>query len=384
MVEVFECHKSGSPYKEFAFLLGLNYFAILKEKQNMRRFLVGGRVLKTALAVTLSIVIAQQLGMERVTLAAIVALLTVQRTFYHSLLQSMAKLGSVLLGGVLGTAFSFMFGVSPLGYGLVTLAAIYICLKLHWQDNIILTTVTGITVIFSATDVPPLTFSFEQILTALLGAVCALAINYLFTPNHRRDVLGKLANAEEGLRRAIDFITLEMLEPGYEDTEFKEEIDKLDKLIEEGLEEAKLLREEQRYIINRETDSDRYRQAFHIYKSQLNRLEEMHKLARRMPVRVPQAAPLVRLFRIVQKMQKRRVEGKNNHYQSVDRLMEKLEKSFAVMDLPKSRDEFISRASLFHLFQEIQRYYRRMQNLPASIIPIQPQKQQRIPLKKLF
>ncbi len=350
----------------------------------MRRFLVGGRVLKTALAVTLSIVIAQQLGMERVTLAAIVALLTVQRTFYHSLLQSMAKLGSVLLGGVLGTAFSFMFGVSPLGYGLVTLAAIYICLKLHWQDHIILTTVTGITVIFSATDVPPLTFSFEQILTALLGAVCALIINYLFTPNHRKDVLGKLTNAEEGLRRAIDFIMLEMLEPGYEDTEFKEEIDKLDKLIEEGLEEAKLLREEQRYIINRETDSDRYRQAFHIYKSQLNRLEEMHKLARRMPVRVPQAAPLVRLFRIVQKMQKRRVEGKSNHYQNVDRLMEKLEKSFAVMDLPKSRDEFISRASLFHLFQEIQRYYRRMQNLPVSIISIQPQRQHRIPLKKLF
>ncbi len=97
----------------------------------MNRYIVGGRVVKTALAVTLAITIAQQLGLERVTLAAIVALLTVQKTFYHSLLQSMAKLGSVLLGGVLGTAFSFMFGVSPLGYGLVTLAAIYICLQLR-------------------------------------------------------------------------------------------------------------------------------------------------------------------------------------------------------------------------------------------------------------
>ncbi len=81
----------------------------------MNRFLVGGRVLKTALAVTLSIIIAQQLGLERVTLAAIVALLAVQRTFYHSLQQSMAKLGSVLIGGVLGATFSFVFGVSPLG-----------------------------------------------------------------------------------------------------------------------------------------------------------------------------------------------------------------------------------------------------------------------------
>ncbi len=120
----------------------------------MNRFLVGGRVIKTALAVTIAIIIAQQLGLERVTLAAIVALLTVQRTFFHSLQQSLAKLGSVLLGGGLGATFSYVFGVSPLGYGLVTLAAIYICLQLHWQDHIILTAVTAITVIFSGSNLP--------------------------------------------------------------------------------------------------------------------------------------------------------------------------------------------------------------------------------------
>ncbi len=333
----------------------------------MNRFLVGGRVIKTALAVTIAIIIAQQLGLERVTLAAIVALLTVQRTFFHSLQQSLAKLGSVLLGGVLGATFSYVFGVSPLGYGLVTLAAIYICLQLHWQDHIILTAVTAITVIFSGSNLP-WTFSLEQIFTAMLGAVCALAVNYLFTPNHRKDVLAKLTLAEKGLRRAIDFIMQEMQNPGCDDTSFKEEIDKLDGIIESGLEEAKLLREEQRFIINRETDSDRYRMTFHIYKSQLKRLEEMHRLAKRMPIRVPQAAPLVKLFRVVQKMQQRRSHGEKIHTRKVDLLMEKLEQSFAEMDLPKSREEFISRASLFHLFHEIQRYYNRMKNMPAAVI----------------
>ncbi|MEW5785948.1 MAG: aromatic acid exporter family protein, partial [Bacillota bacterium] len=65
----------------------------------MNRFHVGGRVFKTALAVTLAIFLAQQFGLERVTLAAIIALLTVQRTFFHSLVQSLVKLGSVLIGG---------------------------------------------------------------------------------------------------------------------------------------------------------------------------------------------------------------------------------------------------------------------------------------------
>ncbi|HED24878.1 MAG TPA: aromatic acid exporter family protein [Firmicutes bacterium] len=332
----------------------------------MNHFPVGGRILKTAAAVTLAIFIAQQFNMERVPLAAIVALITVQKTFYHSLQKSMAKLGSVVLGGVLGTVFSYFFGISPLGYGLATLAAIYICLQLHWQENIVITTVTAILIILSGTDAP-LMYSLQQILTGLIGAACALLINYLFTPNHRKEVIRKLQEVEIEMRQAIDFIIMEMLKPGCEDESFKSIIDKLDHNIEEGMETAKLLREEQRFIINRETDSDLFRRAFHVYHSQLSRLEEMHRLARRMPIKVPQAKPLARLFRIVQKMQYRHLSGRGSHYQVIEDLMDRLEESFAVMDLPKTREEFVSRASLFHLFQEIKRYYRRLQRIPAGL-----------------
>lgn len=333
----------------------------------MKRFLVGGRVLKTTLAVIIAIYIAQQIGLEHVTLAAIVALLTVQKTFYHSLVESLAKLGSVLIGAGIGTAYSYIFGISPLGYGLVTLTAIYICLQLRWQDHIILTTATGVTVLFSGYDVP-LAFSLEQILTVLLGAASALVVNYLFTPNHKMEVVQSLKKAEEGLRHAIDFIIKEMLEPGCDDSAFKEEIAMLKKEIETGLEIAKLFREEQRFIVNRETPSDRYRQIFHIFNSQLVRLEEMHKLAQRMPKKVPQAVPLIKLFRIVKYLQYRRMIGKSSHYRIVDSLMDNLEQSFASMELPQSREEFISRASLFHLFQEIRHYCRQTQMLPSAMM----------------
>ncbi len=334
----------------------------------LKKYMVGGRVLKTALAVTLAIFLTDLLGMDRVTLAAIVALLTVQRTFYHSLLQSAAKLGSVLLGGVVGTAFSYIIGPTPLGYGLVTLVAIYACLRLHWQDHIVLTAVTAITVVFSGSDVP-YTFSLEQIATAMLGAISALGINFLFTPNHRKDVLEKLEQADERIRKLLDFIMLEMLEPGCDDRGFKQEAKELESFIEEGFEAAKLLREEQKFVINRETDSDIYRQTFRIYSSQLSRLVEMHQLARRMPIKVPHAAPLVQLFRVVQKTQERRVKGRSDHFRQVDRLMEKMENSFAYLDLPQSREEFVSRASLFHLFQEIKRYYNRLQKIPYAVLP---------------
>jgi len=338
-------------------------------KLPVSRFPVGGRVLKTALAVTLAIFIAQQLGLERINLAAIVALITVQKTFYHSLLQSMAKIGSVLIGGVLGTSFSYIFGLSPLGYGLVTIAAIYICLQLKWQEHIVLTAITAITVIFSSNgDSVPLLFSLQQIFTALIGALSALLFNYLFTPNHKQEATGKLLQAEEGLRRAIDFIMLEMLEPGCSEKPFKEEVENLDQIIEEGLGLSKLLQGEQRFIINRDTDSDRYYKTFLIFKSQLSRLEEMHNLARRIPVRVPQSAPLVQMFRIVQRMQFRALSGKRNHHELVDRLLDKMEDSFSKTEPPQSSQEFISQASLFHLFREIKRYYRRMQEAPAEAV----------------
>lgn len=334
----------------------------------MNHYLVGGRVLKTVLAVTLAIYIAQYFELPRTILAALVALITVQKTFYHSLIQSLSKIGGVLLGGVLGTAFSYFFGVTPLGYGLVTLAAIYICLQLRWQEHIVLTTITAITIIFSGNDVPLLSYSVGQIITALIGAVCALTINYLFTPNHKKEVLSMIQQTEEGLSQAVDFIMREMTEPGCDDTAFKQLVQNLNDQIKSGLETSKLFQEEQRFILNRETDSDRYYQTFQIHKSQLKRLEEMHNLARRIPTRVPQATPLVKFFRIVQMMQHRRIAGQKTHYKLVDRLLEKMEQSFEDMELPKSREEFISRASLFHLLQEIKRYYNRMQQIPSAVL----------------
>ncbi len=335
---------------------------------NIRNFPVGGRALKTALAVTLAIFITQQLDFDRINLAAIVALLTVQKTFYHSILQSLAKLGSVLIGGIVGTAFSFIFGLSPLGYGLATIAAIYICINLQWQEHIVLTAITAITVLFSSNyDSAPLLFSIQQIFTALIGALSGLFFNFLFTPNHKKEVVQKLLEAEEGLRKIIDFIMLEMLEPGCNDELLKEEAARLSKTIGEGLETSKLLQGEQRFIINRETDSERYYKIFLIFKSQLSRLEEMHNLARRIPVRVPQAGPIVQLFRIVQKQQHRALTGKNCHLEAVERLLEKLEDSFSDNKPPGTSEEFISQASLFHLFKEIKRYYRRMKETYVHI-----------------
>ncbi len=64
----------------------------------MKWFRLGARLLKTTLAVILAVFIAQQVSLDgTIGLAAFVALVTVQRSFPHSLSQSVVTLGSVFL-----------------------------------------------------------------------------------------------------------------------------------------------------------------------------------------------------------------------------------------------------------------------------------------------
>lgn len=332
----------------------------------MKRFYIGGRILKSTLAVTMAIFFAQQVGLEeRVTLAALVALLTVQRTFYHSLVQSLATLSAVLIGGLLGTALGHLFGITPLAYGVAALVSILLCTKLRWYDKTILTTLTAIGTIFSGA-VSLGMHSLLQILTALMGGVFALVINYLFNPNYREELVKRVLQIESDLGRLIDFIIKELQDLGCSDDEFKEQVSCLKKNIEESIEIAGLIRSEPRFI-SRKGPPDRFYQALQVFNLQLYRLEEMHRLARLMPVEMPQAARLVRLFSIVKKIQYNKLRGKKTRYARVEYAMDNLDKMFTVMEMPCSREEFVSRASLFHMLEELRRYYERTLKLPDII-----------------
>ncbi len=332
----------------------------------MKRFYIGGRILKSTLAVTLAIFFAQQVGLgDRVSLAALVALLTVQRTFYHSLMQSLTTLGAVLIGGVLGTSLGYLFGVTPVAYGVAVLIGILLCTKLRWFDQTILTTLTAIGTIFSGAASLGV-HALLQITTALMGGVFALVINYVFNPNYREELVRRVLQIEEDLSRLVDFIIKELQDLGCSDEEFKKQVSCLKKKIEEGLEIAGLIRGEPRFI-SRKAPSGHYYQALQIFSTQLYRLEEMHMLARTMLVEMPQAARLVRLLRIVQKIQHKKLRGKKTRYARVEYAMDNLEKLFTVLEMPCSREEFVSRASLFHMLEELRRYYQRTLKLPDIV-----------------
>lgn len=327
---------------------------------------LGGRIIKTGVAVALAVFLAQYLGLERYTLAAVVALLTVQRSFYNSLLQSAGKVGSVLLGSLLGAGVGLLLGPIALSFGLVTVLIIMICLKLNWQEHIAITTVTAVHLIsFPGPAFPH--YALEQVLLALLGAFCGLGINALFSPDHQSEVRNLLLYADQELGKELELLADEVLHPAHCNwEEVMSRYESLREKINEGLQISKLLQEEQRFQPG-ETEADRYRQAFRIFELQLDRIIEMHRLVRRMKLEVPQAAPLAKLVYVLRRVQRAALRGRKVPVALLDRAIENLEKSYEEMELPQRRAEFISRASLFHLFGELKAYYRKIKKVPPAL-----------------
>ena len=338
----------------------------------MKRFHVGARILKTTLAVIIAILIAQQVGLEgTVGLAALVALVTVQKSFQLSLVQSAAALGSVLLGGLLGMTFGYLFGVTPLAYGLVTLAGISLSCHFKMPQQSVLTTMMGIGTIFSGAGNLGV-YALLQVLTATTGGASALGINYLFNPNYHRELNLKLQQVEEETRETVDFVTTALQERGGRSKEFRDQIYRAKKSIQEAWDVIWLLGEDQRrtFATNRRKDFSRQYQTLEILNNQLYRLEVMHRMAQRLPVEIPQAKRLIKLLRIIQRIQYNAIRGKKKEYARVDYAMENLDRLFTSLELPCPRNEFVTRASLFHMLEEVKNYYRDTLKLPVTAVDL--------------
>ncbi len=317
------------------------------------------------MAVTIAVFIAHNLGYEEVTSAAIVALFTVQRTFYHSLLQSLGKVGSVLLGGMLGTVLAVILGGHALTFGLVTLLVIVLSLNLKLHSHIPIALVTAVLMIAPQADTFQTTIIFEQVLLALIGAVSALGINYFFSPNHKQKLKCKVEGIDKDVRSLLNELAHYVQHPPETiDSSFIDRLEQMRTEINRGIEMSKLFQDEQKFQSTDNTLADIYRLQFRSFEYFIDCIEEIYHLTVRMTIEVPQSEQIAKLFRILEKMQKNALQNRRAPYRLVETAIGNLEKQYDEMELPRTRDEFKSRASLFHVLQELKRYYKRIKKLP--------------------
>lgn len=326
---------------------------------------LGGRVIKTVVAVALSVFIAQQLGLERVTFAGIIAIISVQRSLYSSITQAYKKIGSVILGSLVGGIFAYSFGQNPLAVAAATFVVIQVSLKLHLEDNIVLMTITALNLmLFSTGDFLP--YAGNQLALALIGAISGLSLNLLYSPYHKKEVEELVFLADRELRELLAIVLQNMMGAEKYDTEsFAGRLALIRENIEEGRRLAKLLQEEQRYRFVEDTPSERYRKAFIIFATLADRIDDLDNLARKIECCVPQVFPIIKAGRIIARMQERTLKGNPYPYKLYERSMIKKEKEFVEGPLPASQVEFINQAALLHILSELKKYYRYVRKLPS-------------------
>ena len=339
-------------------------FIECKEMVVIRRFNVGLRVIKTAIVVTMSVFLIKQLGLEEsVGLAVLASLITVQRTFYYSIFQSMTVLVGVFLGGFLGVIIGYLIGDNIISYALLVLIGIPLCCRFKMYDRIVLTVIVGVGVILSGESNIGI-HALVQIIAAMLGGSLGLVVNYMFNVDYYEYIDRKLKEVEECIGSVLDLIIREVEGKEVRWAEFKNYMEEVKRNKDEVLEVIIMLEEDGRY--GGRGKKERLDNNYEVLKnleSLINRLELMFRMAVRLPKDEERVNRLIKLIRIMKRMQKRAFKGNKRIFVWVDRIIKNRDKFLEGLEMPNDKKDFLNRASLYYFLEEVKYYYEDVMNI---------------------
>lgn len=158
-------------------------------------FNIGPRMLKTGIAVTLTLVITSFFEMKLELVAAIAAVLAMQ----PSIMRSLTYLKEVVIGNSVAVIFSiigiFLLGDHPLSVGAVVIISIAINVRLGLNKTVSLTVLTIITIMLQSDgiDIP---FIINRISLVVIGVISAFIVNALvFPPDHQKLLFKRIEDA---------------------------------------------------------------------------------------------------------------------------------------------------------------------------------------------
>lgn len=197
-------------------------------------------MIKTGIAVTLTLVITSFFEMKLELVAAIAAVLAMQ----PSIMRSLTYLKEVVIGNSVAVIFSilgiFLLGDHPLSVGAVVIISIAINVRLGLNKTVSLTVLTIITIMLQSDgiDIP---FIINRISLVVIGVISAFIVNALvFPPDHQKLLFKRIEDAVKQtlfLLRVIPNKTMSVPTIKDEDREIEKKITKIkdyfDILVEE-------------------------------------------------------------------------------------------------------------------------------------------------------
>jgi len=157
------------------------------EEVDIVNFNIGPRMMKTGLAVALTILITATLGLNLAVVAVITAVVTIQ----PSIMRSISYIKEVALSTLIGVTFAlvgaYTFGLHPVSIGITVILAIAVNIKLGWLKTVNITILTIAIIMLSGDEGIHLTYLFDRLSLIFIGISSAFLINALvLPPNHKK------------------------------------------------------------------------------------------------------------------------------------------------------------------------------------------------------
>ncbi|MFD2445979.1 aromatic acid exporter family protein [Bacillus sp. CGMCC 1.16607] len=305
------------------------------------KYRIGYRTLKTALGTTIAIMIAHQVGLGNYVSAGIITILCIQVTKRKSLMTSWER----FLACLLAMPFSFIFfeGIAyhPVMIGIMLLFFIPTLVMLKLKDGVV-TSCVIILHIFSAGQVT-WGLLLHEVEVIVIGIGVALLMN-LYMPSLDKKLEDYQQMIEANLRIIFQEL-VQYLQTGRSDWN-GQEILATAKLIEEA--KALSYRDvENRFLRN----ENLYFHYFKMRDKQLEIVERILQMITTIPLTVKQGKMTADFFAELSE----HIHPGNTATYFLTKLKE-LRDEFQEMPLPKTREEFESRATLFQIVKEIEQY----------------------------
>ncbi|AMA74067.1 MULTISPECIES: FUSC family protein [Aneurinibacillus] len=186
---------------------------------------VGARILKTAIALILALLVCQWFNLEPPIFAAIAATLSIQPTVYRTLKHLKEQMEANIIGAALGVTATYFLGAEPLIVGIVVMLVIMINLHLKLESSLVLSVLTVIAVMETSSG-NYLYFASNRFLLTIVGIFSAALVNALFIPPHYERKLFKEIS-ETGEKFSVLMRTL--IHNEMEEKAFREEKEKIKK-----------------------------------------------------------------------------------------------------------------------------------------------------------
>jgi len=293
----------------------VHYYAVDWEEWS----LIGARVVKTFLAVTISILIAERLDLYAYQFAGIIAVLSVQPSLYRSLRNGFRQMASAALGAISGAVALFTVGASFVSMGTVTLLLMALHVRIRWTNSLLVSVVIAINTM-GTVGLPFWEAAINQIALVLIGTGVGTLVNVLRKPVHQERAEVALRQAEGMLRALLHYLALELERSGAPAfAPMKEQIEEVRGYIRMGSEISGFANEDRKLLKSPPKDTASLFQSF---ESMLDRIRDMARALSAVDLIEAESAFARRALRRLIRMQESAIAGKSVNVDRAEKWLE--------------------------------------------------------------